>query len=120
MRTDAPARKRKRGRRPAQASVSRTRARTRARPRARTAQKHSAPSGVSEVLYAACKHAHTCTRAFVGARAHGRASTAGHRAWRAKVRAFVTEHITPYVAEWDEAQGFPRDLHTKAAAAVSG
>lgn len=28
--------------------------------------------------------------------------TASHRAFRAKVRAFMDEHITPFVGEWDE------------------
>lgn len=38
-----------------------------------------------------------------------------HEAWRRSVRAFVDREIAPYVNEWDEAGGFPRDLHKKAA-----
>ncbi len=43
--------------------------------------------------------------------------TAEHEAWRASVRAFVEREIMPFVNDWDEAGGFPRSLHTKAAAA---
>ncbi|MEE2689969.1 MAG: acyl-CoA dehydrogenase family protein [Pseudomonadota bacterium] len=39
-----------------------------------------------------------------------------HEAWRKTVRAFVDREIAPYVNEWDEAGGFPRELHRKAAA----
>jgi acyl-CoA dehydrogenase len=38
-----------------------------------------------------------------------------HEAWRRSVRTFVDREIAPYVNEWDEAGGFPRDLHRKAA-----
>lgn len=38
-----------------------------------------------------------------------------HEAWRRTVRAFVDREIAPYVNEWDEAEGFPRELHKKAA-----
>jgi acyl-CoA dehydrogenase len=38
-----------------------------------------------------------------------------HHAWRESVRRFVAREITPYVAQWDEAGGFPRDLYRKAA-----
>jgi acyl-CoA dehydrogenase len=41
--------------------------------------------------------------------------TESHEAWRRTVRAFVDKEITPYVNEWDEAEGFPRELHKKAA-----
>lgn len=37
-----------------------------------------------------------------------------HRAWRAKVRAFVDKEITPYAATWDEEKDYPKDLHVKA------
>lgn len=39
-----------------------------------------------------------------------------HRAWRKTVREFVEREIIPNVNAWDEAGGFPRDLHRKAAA----
>jgi len=39
-----------------------------------------------------------------------------HEAWRKSVRAFVDREIAPNVNCWDEAGGFPRDLHQKAAA----
>lgn len=42
--------------------------------------------------------------------------TPEHEAWRESVRRFVDREITPYVNEWDEAGGFPRALHEKAAA----
>ncbi len=38
-----------------------------------------------------------------------------HHALRESVRRFVAREITPHVAEWDEAEGFPRDLYRKAA-----
>lgn len=37
-----------------------------------------------------------------------------HDQWRATVRAFVDREIAPYANEWDEAGGFPRELHKKA------
>lgn len=37
-----------------------------------------------------------------------------HRAWRAKVRAFVEKEISPYAPTWDEEKDYPRDLHVKA------
>lgn len=40
-----------------------------------------------------------------------------HEAWRRTVRAFVDREIMPHVNAWDEAEGFPRELHRKAAAA---
>ncbi len=40
-----------------------------------------------------------------------------HEAWRTSVRAFVEREIMPHVNDWDEAGGFPRDLHKKAAEA---
>jgi acyl-CoA dehydrogenase len=43
--------------------------------------------------------------------------TDSHEAWRRTVRAFVEREIMPHVREWDEAEGFPRDLHNKAASA---
>lgn len=39
-----------------------------------------------------------------------------HDAWRRTVRGFVEREIMPFVNGWDEAEGFPRDLHRKAAA----
>lgn len=42
--------------------------------------------------------------------------TQEHAAWRASVRAFVEREIAPHVSAWDEAGGFPRELHGKAAA----
>lgn len=41
--------------------------------------------------------------------------TESHEAWRRTVRAFVDKEIAPFVNEWDEAEGFPRELHKKAA-----
>jgi len=41
--------------------------------------------------------------------------SAEHLALRESVRRFVAREITPHVAEWDEAGGFPRDLYRKAA-----
>ncbi|MEQ1929406.1 MAG: acyl-CoA dehydrogenase family protein [Parvularculaceae bacterium] len=38
-----------------------------------------------------------------------------HEAWRRTVRAFVEREVMPHVNVWDEAEGFPRDLHRKAA-----
>ncbi|MEO7114241.1 MAG: acyl-CoA dehydrogenase family protein [Caldimonas sp.] len=38
-------------------------------------------------------------------------------AFRASVRRFVEREITPFVDAWDEADGFPRELYAKAAAA---
>lgn len=34
-----------------------------------------------------------------------------HEQVRTTVRKFVTEHITPYVHEWEEAGTFPRELY---------
>ncbi len=39
-----------------------------------------------------------------------------HNEWRATVRRFVQKEIAPFVDEWDEAGGFPRELYQKAAA----
>ena len=39
-----------------------------------------------------------------------------HEAWRKSVRGFVDREIAPFVAAWDEAGEFPRELHRKAAA----
>ena len=38
-----------------------------------------------------------------------------HLALRESVRRFVASEITPHVAAWDEAGGFPRELYRKAA-----
>ncbi|WP_374763018.1 acyl-CoA dehydrogenase family protein [Yunchengibacter salinarum] len=38
-----------------------------------------------------------------------------HNAWRASVRAFVDNEIMPNIDTWEEAGGFPFDLHRKAA-----
>ncbi|HMN72333.1 MAG TPA: acyl-CoA dehydrogenase family protein [Rhodoblastus sp.] len=38
-----------------------------------------------------------------------------HEAFRATVRRFVEKEIAPFVDEWDEAGGFPRELYKKAA-----
>jgi len=38
-----------------------------------------------------------------------------HLALRESLRRFVAAEITPHVAEWDEAGGFPRELYRKAA-----
>ncbi|HUN51110.1 MAG TPA: acyl-CoA dehydrogenase family protein [Candidatus Sulfotelmatobacter sp.] len=42
--------------------------------------------------------------------------TAEHEAFRDTMRRFVEKEIAPFVDEWDEAGGFPRDLYRKAAA----
>lgn len=42
--------------------------------------------------------------------------TESHEAWRKTVRAFVDREVMPHVSEWDEAGGFPRELHKKASA----
>lgn len=39
-----------------------------------------------------------------------------HDAFREALRDFVAREITPHVAEWDEAETFPRELYRKAAA----
>lgn len=39
-----------------------------------------------------------------------------HEAFRATLREFVAREITPYVNDWDEAGGFPRELYRRAAA----
>lgn len=38
-----------------------------------------------------------------------------HFEFRETVRRFVAREITPYVADWDEAGGFPRELYAQAA-----
>lgn len=43
--------------------------------------------------------------------------TADHEAFRDSVRRFVREEITPFAAEWDEAETFPRGLYKRAAVA---
>ena len=40
-----------------------------------------------------------------------------HAAWRAKVRAFVEEHIAPHAHEWDENREIPKELYRKMGAA---
>ncbi|MCK6554331.1 acyl-CoA dehydrogenase family protein [Candidatus Binatia bacterium] len=42
--------------------------------------------------------------------------TPSHEEFRATIRRFVEQEITPHVDEWDEAEGFPRELYKKAAA----
>jgi acyl-CoA dehydrogenase len=42
--------------------------------------------------------------------------TESHEAFRTSVRRFVEQEIAPFVDEWDEAGGFPRELYRKAAA----
>lgn len=42
--------------------------------------------------------------------------TEGHEVFRASLRRFVAKEIAPFVDEWDEAGGFPRELYPKAAA----
>lgn len=41
--------------------------------------------------------------------------TAEHDAFREALRDFVAREITPFAADWDEAEGFPRELYRKAA-----
>lgn len=41
--------------------------------------------------------------------------TEEHQAFRSVMRSFVNKEIEPYVTEWDEAEGFPRELYKKAA-----
>jgi len=41
--------------------------------------------------------------------------TADHDAWRGTLRKFIATEMMPYVDEWEEAGGFPRDLYKKAA-----
>lgn len=41
--------------------------------------------------------------------------TDSHEAFRASLRRFVEREIAPFVDEWDEAGGFPRELYRKAA-----
>ena len=41
--------------------------------------------------------------------------SADHEAFRASIRDFVAREITPFAAEWDEAETFPRELYRKAA-----
>jgi acyl-CoA dehydrogenase len=45
------------------------------------------------------------------------ALTDEHEAFRAQVQKFVATEITPHIDAWDEAGGFPRELHQTAAAA---
>src|SRR3981189_3205821 len=40
-----------------------------------------------------------------------------HEAFRSTVRRFVDKEIAPFVDEWDEAGGFPRELYKKASSA---
>lgn len=40
---------------------------------------------------------------------------AEHRAFREAVRRFVDREVAPFASEWDEAEGFPRELYRKAA-----
>lgn len=42
--------------------------------------------------------------------------TESHEAFRTSLRRFVEHEIAPFVDEWDEAGGFPRELYRKAAA----
>lgn len=42
--------------------------------------------------------------------------SAEHDAFRAAMRDFVSREITPFAADWDEAETFPRDLYRQAAA----
>jgi acyl-CoA dehydrogenase len=42
--------------------------------------------------------------------------TSDHEQFRDMVRNFVAKEITPFAAEWDEAEEFPRELYRKAAA----
>jgi len=42
--------------------------------------------------------------------------TQEQRAFRDTLRSFVAREIAPHVNEWDEAEGFPRELYRKAAA----
>ncbi len=37
-----------------------------------------------------------------------------HKAFRAKVRAFVDSEIVPHITEWEEKKEYPRSLHEKA------
>lgn len=41
--------------------------------------------------------------------------TEAHQAFRETVRRFVADEITPFAAEWDEAEEFPRALYARAA-----
>jgi acyl-CoA dehydrogenase len=41
--------------------------------------------------------------------------TPEHEQFRASLREFVSREISPFVAEWDEAETFPRALYTRAA-----
>lgn len=43
-------------------------------------------------------------------------ATDDHRQIQAAIQKFVETEITPYAAQWDEAEGFPRELYGKAAA----
>ena len=42
---------------------------------------------------------------------------ANHQLLRDSVRRFVEREILPFVAEWEEAESFPRELYAKAGAA---
>ena len=41
--------------------------------------------------------------------------TPEHEQFRAGLREFIAREITPFVAEWDEAETFPRELYVRAA-----
>ena len=41
--------------------------------------------------------------------------TPEHEQFRAGLREFISREITPFVAEWDEAETFPRELYARAA-----
>ncbi|MBN9427249.1 MAG: acyl-CoA dehydrogenase family protein [Burkholderiales bacterium] len=43
--------------------------------------------------------------------------SADHQAFRATVRRFFETEVAPYANEWDEAEGFPRELYRQAAQA---
>lgn len=43
-------------------------------------------------------------------------ATDAHRQLQAAMQRFVEQEISPYAAQWDEAEGFPRELYAKAAA----
>jgi len=41
--------------------------------------------------------------------------TEDHDAWRTQLRRFIDKEIMPFAHDWDEAEGFPRELYKKAA-----
>ena len=43
----------------------------------------------------------------------GRASTDEQQAFRSSVRAFLTEHVVPHVAEWEAAKCVPKSLYAE-------